>query len=77
MDRDLRGAGTFKCMGCGLRIDRQENASRNIWKTFLRMWGHGFTPKGAKPNDMLPMNPEGDKGGETQGLGNGSIRINT
>jgi len=51
-------------MGCGLKIDRQKNVSRNIWNKFLRMWGHGFAPKGAKLNDTLPMNPEGDKGGE-------------
>jgi len=59
VNRDLRGAGTFRCPRCGLRVDRQKNASRNIWNSFLRMWGHGFAPKGAKPDDTLPMNPEG------------------
>ena len=77
VNKDLRGAGTFRCPECGLRIDRQKNASRNIWNNFLKMWGQGFAPKGAKLDDTLPMNPEGDKGGEAQGLGIGSIQINT
>ncbi|PUA33828.1 MAG: hypothetical protein B9J98_02515 [Candidatus Terraquivivens tikiterensis] len=47
-NKDLKGAGTFKCLRCGLTIDRQKNASRNIWNAFLRMWGNGFTPKGAQ-----------------------------
>ncbi|MBS7634689.1 hypothetical protein KEJ34_04235 [Candidatus Bathyarchaeota archaeon] len=51
--------------------------SVNIWKTFLRMWGAGFTPKGAKLNDVLPMNPEGDESDEAQGLSIGSIHIHT
>ncbi|GBC75710.1 hypothetical protein HRbin06_01030 [archaeon HR06] len=37
------------------------------------MWGQGFAPKGAKPHEMLPMNPEGDEGDEAQGLSVGSI----
>ena len=48
VNKDPRGAG-------------QENTSRNIWKTSLRMWGHGFPPKGAKPYDKPPMNLEGDE----------------
>ena len=49
----------------------------NIWRAFLKMWGQGFAPKGAKLNDKLPMNPEGDKGDEAQELSMGSIRIHT
>jgi transposase, IS605 OrfB family, central region len=77
VNKDLKGAGVFECKRCGLRIDRQKNASRNIWNKFLRMWGSGFTPKGAKPNDTLPMNPEGDESDEAQELSMGSIRIHT
>lgn len=77
INKDLKGAGVFICQNCGLKIDRQKNASRNIWHAFLRMWGSGFTPKGAKLDDMLPMNPEGDKSGDAQGLSMGSIRIHT
>jgi len=58
-NRDLKGGGVFKCPRCGLVINRQKNASRNIWNRFFRMWGYGFTPKGAKPNEMPPMNPRG------------------
>jgi len=76
VNKDLKGAGTFKCPKCRLEIDRQKNASRNIWHNFLRMWGQGFAPKGAKLDETLPMNPEGDKGDEAQGLGIGPIQIN-
>jgi len=77
VNKDLRGAGIFECQKCELRIDRQKNASRNIWNNFLKMWGHGFVLKGAKLHDVLPMNPEGDEGDEAQGLSKGSIRIYT
>ncbi|MEM3545734.1 MAG: transposase [Candidatus Bathyarchaeia archaeon] len=73
-NKDLKGA-VFKCPKCGLVIDRQKNASINIWNTFLSMWGYGFTLKGAKLDEKLPMNPEGAKGSEAQELS--SIRINT
>lgn len=76
VNKDLKGAG-FKCPVCGFTIDRQKNAARNIWNKFLKMWGQGFAPKGAKPHEMLPMNPEGDEGGEAQGLSMGSIWIYT
>lgn len=77
VNKDLKGAGIFKCPMCGFTIDRQKNASRNIWSKFLKMWGQGFAPKGAKPHEMLSMNPEGAEGDEAQGLGIGSIRIYT
>jgi putative transposase len=53
MNKDLKGAGVFECKRCGIRIDRQRNASRNMWKRFLRMWGQGFAPKGAKLYGVL------------------------
>lgn len=68
VNKDLKGARMFECKRCGLKMDRQKNASRNIWNRFLRMWGQGFAPKGVKLYDMLPMNPEGDESDETQGL---------
>jgi putative transposase len=77
VNKDLRGAGEFECKKCGFKIDRQKNAARNIWRAFLKMWGQGFAPKGAKLDDALPMNPEGDKGDEAQGLSIGSIQIHT
>jgi len=30
-NRDLNGADTFECLGCGLRIDRQLNAAINLY----------------------------------------------
>jgi len=77
INKDLRGAGKFECPKCGLKIDRQKNAAKNIWHTFLRMWGQGFAPKGVKPDDVSPMNPEGDEGDEALGLSMGAIRIHT
>jgi len=77
INKDLKGAGKFECPRCGLKIDRQKNAAKNIWNTFLKMWGQGFAPKEAKPHDTLPMNPEGDEGDEAQELSIGSIRIHT
>jgi len=75
VNKDLKGARIFKCPACGLRMDRQKNASRNIWNRFLNMWGQEFAPKGAKLYEMLPMNSEGDESDETQGLSMGSIQI--
>ena len=77
INKDLKGARIFICPACELRIDRQKNASRNIWNNFLNMWGQGFAPKGAKLYDMLPMNPEGDESNETQGLSMDSYKIHT
>ena len=48
-----------------------------MWQAFLKMWGQGFAPKGAKLNDKLPINPEGDKGDEAQELSMDSIQIHT
>jgi putative transposase len=73
INKDLKGARIFICPACGLRMDRQKNASRNIWNKFLNMWGQGFAPKGVKLYEMLPMNPEGDESNEAQELGVGSI----
>jgi putative transposase len=73
INKDLKGARIFICPACGFKIDRQKNASRNIWNNFLNMWGKGFAPKGVKLYEMLPMNPEGDESNETQELGVGSI----
>jgi putative transposase len=75
INKDLKGARIFKCPACGLRMDRQKNASRNIWNKFLNMWGKGFAPKGVKLYEMLPMNSEGDESNETQGLSMYSIQI--
>lgn len=77
INKDLRGARVFKCPKCGLVIDRQKNASRNIYNNFLKMWGAGFPPKGANPYEMLPMNPEGDEGDEAQELSVEPIHIYT
>ncbi|MEM4297348.1 MAG: transposase [Nitrososphaerota archaeon] len=44
-NKDLRGAGIFKCPNCGLVIDRQKNASINLWNEFLRMWGVMGSPR--------------------------------
>jgi len=77
INRDLKGAKTFECERCGLKMDRQKNASRNIWAEFLKMWGQGFAPKGAKLYEMLPMNSEGDEDDEAQGLSMYSIQIHT
>jgi putative transposase len=77
INKDLKGARIFECQKCKLRMDRQKNASRNIWNRFLNMWGQGFALKGAKLYEMLPMNPEGDESNETQGLSMYSIRIHT
>jgi len=76
-NKDLKGAGLFKCPSCGLTIDRQRNASINIWKTFLRMWGFMGSPRKGPSSMSPPMNPEEDEGDEDQGLNMDSIHIHT
>ena len=69
-----RKGQVLECKRCGLRINRQLNASINL---YLRMWGFppsmrvwleliepilrrsGVTLKGGETDDLLPMNPEG------------------
>ncbi|MEM2582008.1 MAG: zinc ribbon domain-containing protein [Candidatus Caldarchaeum sp.] len=67
-NKDLRGAGMFKCPSCGLVTDRQKNASTNIWKTYLRMWGVTGSPRKEQSPMKPPMNPEKAKSDEAQGL---------
>ncbi|MEM3832417.1 MAG: zinc ribbon domain-containing protein [Thermoprotei archaeon] len=73
-NKDLRG-GVFKCPRCGFIIDRQKNASINIWKTFLRMWGFMGSPRREQSSMSPPMNPEEDKRDEAQELSMESIHI--
>ncbi|MEM3833032.1 MAG: transposase [Thermoprotei archaeon] len=75
-NKDLRGA-VFKCPRCGFIIDRQKNASINIWKTFLRMWGFMGSPRKELTSMSPPMNPKEDERDEAQGLSMNSIRIHT
>jgi len=56
-----RIGAVFKCPKCCLSMDRQKNASVNIFRKRLGMWGPGVAPKGDETHDMLPMNPEGDE----------------
>ncbi|MEM3809083.1 MAG: zinc ribbon domain-containing protein, partial [Thermoproteota archaeon] len=72
-NKDLRGASIFKCPNCGLIIDRQKNASINIWKTFLRMWGVMGSPRKEQSSMIPSMNPEEEKSVEAQGLSMNSI----
>ena len=58
---ETRTGAVFKCPKCGLVMDRQMNASINIFRKGLGMWGPGVAPNGDKTYDMLPMNPEGDE----------------
>ena len=69
-----RKGQVLECSNCGLTINRQLNASINL---YLRMWGFppsmkvwekiilpilrrsGVTLKGGETDDLLPMNPEG------------------
>ena len=78
-----RKGQVLECKRCGLRINRQLNASINL---YLRMWGFppsmrvwleliepilrrsGVTLKGGETNDILPMNPEGVEVNVPQGL---------
>ncbi|MEM3809494.1 MAG: zinc ribbon domain-containing protein, partial [Thermoproteota archaeon] len=71
-NKDLRGE-VFKCPKCGLVIDRQKNASINIWKKFLRMWGFMGFPRKEQSSMIPPMNPEEEKSVEAQGLSMESI----
>ncbi|MEM3185110.1 MAG: zinc ribbon domain-containing protein [Conexivisphaerales archaeon] len=76
-NKDLRGASIFKCPNCGLIIHRQKNASINIWKTFLSMWGVMGSPRKEPSSMSSPMNPEKDKSDEAQELSMDSIHIYT
>ena len=58
-----RKGQVLECKRCGLRINRQLNASINL---YLRMWGFpppergsGVTLNGGETNDMLPNEPRG------------------
>jgi len=77
-----RRGQVLECERCGLKINRQLNASINL---YLRMWGFppsmkvwleliepilrrsGVTPKGDETDDLLPMNPEGVEVDVSQG----------
>ncbi|MCD6490699.1 MAG: RNA-guided endonuclease InsQ/TnpB family protein [Candidatus Njordarchaeia archaeon] len=75
--------GTVKCLDCNLEIDRQLNASINIYlkgkglKLSHENWvklgltedvgSLGVPPNGAEPDDVSPMNPEGNEGDVAQG----------
>ncbi|MEM4084467.1 MAG: hypothetical protein QW752_05435, partial [Thermoplasmata archaeon] len=74
-NKDLRGAGIFKCPNCGLIIDRQKNAAKNIWSKFLSMWGVEGSSRKELSSMKPPMNPEEDKNDEAQELGMDSIHI--
>ena len=76
-NKDLRGASIFKCPNCGLIIDRQKNAAKNIWNKFLSMWGVVGSPRKELSSMKPPMNPEEDKNDEAQELGMDSIHIHT
>ena len=83
-----RRGQVLECERCGLKINRQLNASINL---YLRMWGfppsmkvwleliepilrrRGVTPKGGETDDLLPMNPEGVEVDASQG---GCLLIN-
>ena len=62
-----RIGAVFKCPKCGLSMDRQKNASINIFR--LGMWGPGVAPKGDETDEMLPMNPEGAEVDASQSVG--------
>ncbi|MFN3621774.1 MAG: zinc ribbon domain-containing protein [Nitrososphaerales archaeon] len=66
----------FKCPNCGLVLDRQENASINIWNSFLKMWGFMGSPRKEQSPMKPPMNPEEAKGDEAQELSK-TIHIHT
>ncbi|MEM4056782.1 MAG: zinc ribbon domain-containing protein [Thermoplasmatales archaeon] len=74
-NKDLRGASIFKCPNCGLIIDRQKNAAKNIWNKFLSMWGVVGSPRKELSSMKPPMNPEEDKNDEAQELNMDSIHI--
>ena len=83
-----RKGQVLECKRCGLRINRQLNASINL---YLRMWVFppsmkvweevilpilrrgGVTPNGGETDDLLPMNPEGAEVDVPQG-GHTSIK---
>ncbi|MEM0097793.1 MAG: hypothetical protein QW338_04940, partial [Conexivisphaerales archaeon] len=62
---------------CGLIIDRQKNAAKNIWNKFLSMWGVVGSPRKEPSSMSSPMNPEEDKSDEAQELSMDSIHIHT
>jgi len=64
-----RIGAVFKCPKCGLSMDRQKNASVNIFRKGLGMWGPGVAPNGDKTYDTLPMNPEGAEVDASQSVG--------
>jgi len=66
---ETRTGAVFKCPKCGLVMDRQMNASINIFRKGLGMWGLGVAPNGDETYDMLPMNPEGDEVDVSQSVG--------
>ncbi|MEM4083902.1 MAG: zinc ribbon domain-containing protein [Thermoplasmata archaeon] len=76
-NKDLRGASIFKCPNCGLIIDRQKNAAKNIWNKFLSMWGVVGSPRKELSSMKPPMNPEEDKSDEAQELGMDFIHTHT
>jgi len=77
-----RKGRVLECKRCGLKINRQLNASINL---YLRMWGFspsmkvweevifpilrrsGVALSGGETDDLLPMNPEGVKVDVSQG----------
>jgi len=54
-NRDLNGADTFVCGGCGLRLDRQLNAAINL---YMRM-RFGFTEKWVGGRKYIKLRMEG------------------
>ncbi|MEM4151002.1 MAG: zinc ribbon domain-containing protein [Conexivisphaerales archaeon] len=62
---------------CGLIIDRQENAAKNIWNKFLSMWGVVGSPRKEPSSMSSPMNPEEDNSDKTHELSMYSIHIHT
>jgi len=66
---ETRIGAVFKCPNCGLVMDRQMNASINIFRKGLGMWGLGVAPNGDETDDMLPMNPEGAEVDVSQSVG--------
>jgi hypothetical protein len=61
----------------GLELIDKEMHRETYGIASLGCGGHGFAPKGAKSNDMLPMNPEVDKCDKAQELSTGFTQIHT
>jgi len=66
---ETRIGAVFTCPNCGLVMDRQMNASINIFRKGLGVWGLGVAPNGDETDDMLPMNPEGVEVDVSQSVG--------